>query len=502
MNRSKIVIALACLLIPGLITTVWFYSGRPQLQSSPIPDYPTIDLPQAPISTEIPRQQPPSQPSTSILFDFSHGNLVSLSELDPFIRFIEARGGAIHTTSLEMDLTESLKSANAFVCLSPIQAYSEIDKNALSAFVKRGGKLLVAADPTRNTMAVEGMATGMKGVDAANLVLEPYDISFSDDYLYDMLDNEGNYRNVKLSSFDTHPLMKDVHQLVIYGGHSVKSSGKSLACSNESTFSSGTDHAGKFSPFALVNSGLGSVLAIGDLSILTSQYVQSADNQVFVSNLADFLTESNRQRNLADFPKIFSGNVILEPVQKIKVDGQMLTTISKLEKALGTPSGGLTISRIDDPSVNRILLTTFISSDETKGILEKLKINLSPKPEIEDTPELTPTGQVEPHATSTPGIPELGFPNVEFPKETISETPTTGPKEIEVPGMGVLMTSDLGLVGFVQEDKRSSLIIMAASPEKLQSFIEELSITSLSGCLIQNDLAACKVTGTNLEPKG
>ncbi len=142
------------------------------------------------------------------------------------------------------------------------------------------------------------MPTGlsMSSVDAANLILEPYDISFSDDYLYDMVNNEGNFRNILISEFANHELTEGIGRLVIYGGHSVHSSGKSLASTSENTYSSANDHPGKFSPVDIINSGKGSVLAIGDINLLTSQYVQSADKQIFVQNLAAFLTESAQKR--------------------------------------------------------------------------------------------------------------------------------------------------------------------------------------------------------------
>ncbi len=55
-------------------------------------------------------------------------------------------------------------------------------------------------------MVSDLMPTGISGVDVANLLLEPYDAAFVDDYLYDMTTNEGNYRNVIFSEFSGHEL--------------------------------------------------------------------------------------------------------------------------------------------------------------------------------------------------------------------------------------------------------------------------------------------------------
>jgi hypothetical protein len=142
MTRSKLFTALICLLLPGLLTIGWFYSNVPNTQSSNLPDYPTIDIPQPPVSTLIPRATPPAVPSTTILFDMSHSNMATLSEIDPFIRFIEAKGGEIRVTENEFDLAQLLKSANAYVTLAPIQGFSGADIAAIKEFVYRGGSSL------------------------------------------------------------------------------------------------------------------------------------------------------------------------------------------------------------------------------------------------------------------------------------------------------------------------------------------------------------------------
>jgi hypothetical protein len=425
--------------------------------------------------------------------------------LDPLVRFIEADGGAIEITSETSILAESLKSADAFICAAPVIPFTKEDSLAVEAFVERGGKLVVITDPTRNTLQSATPATSsVSSLDASNLLLEPFDVSITDDYLYNMSQNEGNFRNVKISNFAKDELTKGINQLVIYGGHSIHSNGKSLATTGENTFSSANDRPDTFSLIDLVKSGSGNVLVIGDLSLFTTQYVQSADNQVFVQNLANYLTESNRPKTLPDFPHVFSGKIIVLPANQMEVDGKMVSIVSKLEKSLGIKTGGLTISEKDDLSANRILLSTFVSTDETKEVFDKLKINLSPKSEDRKTPEPTATVNKKPTSTSTPMESEDKLTNEESSGEYSSESSKeeTGPGKIEIPGMSVISTSDLGLVGLVHEEKRSTLIIVAASPEKLQGFISELSINGLTGCLIQGDVAACKVTGSDLEPKG
>ncbi|NMB54245.1 MAG: hypothetical protein GYA15_06045 [Leptolinea sp.] len=515
MKRTNILIALASLVIPGLITGFWFYTSAPAREPVTLPDFSRIDIPHAPLSTPIDHPKPPVETTTTILFDLSHGNQVSLSEIDPFIRSIESLGGSIEVTSQESFLGDALKHANAFVSLAPTIGYFANERAALLSFVQRGGKLIIASDPTRTMqsfMAAEGAPqgsaapTGLSGVDAANLILEPFDIAILDDYLYDMKSNEGNFRNVIFSDFHDNSLMAGIEKLVIYGGHTVNSHGDSLTESRETTFSSLTDQAGIFSPFALVKYGAGSVLAMGDLSLLTTQYAYSADNQVFVENLAKSLTENNRGKTLSDFPSVFDGDVALIPDEGIQMNADLVTTIAKLERMIGLQPGELTVSAKNDANKNRIVLSTFSASQDTQDIIKNLKINLSPESK-KTTP--TPTQETEkiPTATATPPG-EMG--DTYNPKgtdyEDIIPGGTTGepegPAEIEIPGMDVIATKNLGVVGLIRDEKQTTLVLLASSQENLQSFVDMLTIEGLSGCFIQENVAACKISASNMIPKG
>lgn len=506
MKRSNILIALACLIIPGLLTVLWFYAGLPTVNPASIPDFPSIDLPVPPLSTEISRQKPPAKPTTTVLFDMTHGNAVTLSEIDPFIRSIESFGGSIQVTVPESDLGQLLKTANAFVSLSPLMEYSALDKNAVTAFVQRGGKLVIAADPTRNTMASEGILRMLSGVDAANLLGEPFDMAFMDDYLYDMVTNEGNFRNVIFSDFEENPLTRGVARLVVYGGHSIRSHGGALASSSATTFSSASDQAGDYSPFAMIQYGEGSVIAMGDLSLMTTQYVFSADNQVFTHSLAGYLTRETRKRSLADFPIIFDGKITLIPDTGIDMNSDLLTAISKLEKAVGTEPGNLIVSRDEVTDTHRIILSTFKMGDRSKDIIEELKIDLSPEPEEENTPATTSSPEMEPTETPTPDSEDMetnleDVLNISEGKES-QDSESGSPTEIEIPGMQRITTENLGLVGLVREKDHTTLIIMASSLNDLKTFIGQVAVNGLSGCFIQNDVAACKVNGSEFEPQG
>ncbi len=137
------------------------------------------------------------------------------------------------------------------------------------------------------------------------------------------------------------------------------------------------------------------------------------------------------------------------------------------------------------------------SGDESEDIIKKLKIDLSPVPKKTGTPSPTPDAENKPSISPTETKPEDGLTFDEFSEKEEAETDLNIPDEIEIPGLSVVSTKDLGVVGLVRDGDRTTLLIMASSPENLKSFVEELTINGLSGCLIKDNLAACKVTGTD-----
>jgi hypothetical protein len=504
MKINRALIALVVFILPILATGFWFYAGFAKKTSSPLPDYPGIDQPQPPISTLVALPDPPKSTSTPVLIDMKHGNLVTLSEIDPLLRNIESMGCAIDIYREDGDLSSKLKSASSFLVPVPLVSFSADEMLAVTSFVKRGGRLVVITDPTRNTLLTEGGSIGMTGVDAANLILEPFDLSFNDDYLYNLVKNEGNYRNIFLTDISKDELMKGINQLVIYGGHSLNNNGTPLAIAGNGTFSSSEDQTGSLSPINIIPFDKGQVLAIGDISLMTSQYVQSKDNQVFVRNLAEFLTESTREKTLADFPFLFQADVVIQPAGDLTVDGELLSAITNLEKSVTNASGLLTISQDVTTKGDRILLTTFKINKSTKDILETLKIDTTPTlptPEPTLQPEgLTP--EPKPTQMLTPTLPILKKTLEKVNSPLDFEIPVEKPGFIQIPGMGIIETDGLGIVGLVRDGDRTSLIIMANSQEKIQELINQISSENLKSCLIHDNLAACRISGMSIKPLG
>jgi hypothetical protein len=54
----------------------------------------------------------------------------------------------------------------------------------------------------------------------------------------------------------------------------------------------------------------------------------------------------------------------------------------------------------------------------------------------------------------------------------------------------------------VHEKEHTSLLILANSQEKIQELLNQLSTENLTNCLVQNDVAACRISGSDIKPGG
>src|SRR3989304_5227563 len=91
---------------------------------------------------------------------------------------------------------------------------------AAPAAADAGGRRRVVLDPPRGGGGIDIFGFVLSGsaqdVSSVNLLLEPHDLAFSNDYLYNVLQNEGNFRNVFLSPGEPADLTGDLSQAVFY----------------------------------------------------------------------------------------------------------------------------------------------------------------------------------------------------------------------------------------------------------------------------------------------
>ena len=460
MRRGAILIpvGLGLLLIPIVGRVLWFYRGSYSPPDEiPLPAYSEISIPQPPVQeTRSLPAEPDADLSSVVLIDTAHSNRFDVSELETLTRALAARGAAFQLLDSNAEIDElglegRLKYVKAFVVVAPFDSYTALEVEAVRRFVERDGRLLVILDPTRSSPDADlfdfGDEAGGGDVTVANQLLEPLDLAFSNNYLYDLVENEGNFRNVFFETFNENPLTEDLATLTLYAARSVYTeSGTPLVLGGETVFSSITDSGGGLSVAAL-SPNMGA-LALGDLTFLQPPYDSVTDNRQFIENLADYLIAGQREVALEDLPYVFTGPVAVVQSGDFTLQAETLSALQAMVGILREAGIELIFPEEPLPEGDRLVLGLFDPDPDLDDYLDLLEITL---------PSDDPDGL------------------------------------LHVSGFWALNPAGIGVVGLSRGEEGTTLALLAEDEERLVSLLESISSDLLDGCLVQGAYALCMV---------
>jgi len=207
--------------------------------------------------------------SGTVLIDMSHSNNFNAGDINLLISRIIARGYSIEYFRDGSNLKKNLSSSASFVVISPASSFSSADAKTVKEFTDGGGRLLMLSEP-------------VKGGEINSLASE-FGILFWDDYLYNLKENDGNFRYIYLSEFAKNNITKGLHRIVFYTASSVFGNG--VIFTDNDTYSSSRGEKGRYPVAVMANDR---VLAIGDVTFMSEPY-NTMDNNRLIYNIADFL---------------------------------------------------------------------------------------------------------------------------------------------------------------------------------------------------------------------
>lgn len=447
MKRQYLYIAIAALLLPALLRGLWFYRGVPSERGEiSIPDYASFSRPEAAVNT--PDMEDVDQLGGTVLLDGAHYNQFALNEIDSLTAAIRARGGNLKTITDPFALENELKSASAYITISPNLAFLETEVLALKNFAERGGKILVFTDATRIYLSydyISGNPIAIGDVNAANSLLKSWDITVNNDYLYNTVRNEGNFRNVLFDEFGKSELTFGLDKVALYGTHSVESASGVILLENAETSLSSIDDAHDPNAGGAVLSEDESMAVFGDFTFLTPPYSTYTDNATLIQNLADFILTGKQTASLDVFPYLFTQNTI-----KVYVSSELEKTPS-LIAALGSLQTNLRtlnykIEIVDDmpTSGDAVLIGLFDAEEEFDTYLKRA--------------------------------------DVEIDGGTLSTV-----------ALGDVNRSGNGLLLFDATQRGNTLTMLADSEEDLITLLGAMGYNGLSSCLTSPQMAVCSV---------
>lgn len=292
------------ILLIGIIAVVlgrgfFYYNGFYTPPPSEAPSYEQVVAPMA-LSTNFSDTYEVGE--GTVLIDFAHDNAFDSDELNVLVLRLIARGLTIRFfetgDDLEKELLgeeakedddeeenleenngeeeqaeEELTVPNALIVVSPREEFSNEEKETISKFVENGGKLLLIADPARRSKM--------------NSLSLDFGLVFEPDYLYNMQENDANFRNIFIAEFVENEITRNLEKIALYIAGSISSTDSGIAFSDENTFSSLIETRAELSPIALAEES--KVLAISDLTFMTEPYNGILDNNQLISNIGDWL---------------------------------------------------------------------------------------------------------------------------------------------------------------------------------------------------------------------
>ena len=300
-------IAILLVALAFFLGAFFFYRGDYEAPPTPAVPFEQIGVPSSPLSSF---SETPLVQQGVLLFDGMHRNDFEKGEISTLLSRVTDRGydieflgetsgfGSFRFSSLSLGerlflLDEKLRQADSFAVILAGDPYDRAEVDIVQRFVEKGGKLLLIADPARGH--------------EMNSLSERFGITFQPDYLYNQVEHDLNFQNIFVRDFTGDEITTGLREIVLYTAGSIKSSGTRLAHTDENTRSIIVERTEPFYP--MVKAGDGLVLAISDLTFMIPPQNEILDNDVLVSNIANFLTESRREFELADFPHFFKGAV-------------------------------------------------------------------------------------------------------------------------------------------------------------------------------------------------
>lgn len=344
MNKWKLFIGIVLLVV--ILQTVLYYRG---FYFAPESKPQSFDIKIAELPSE--KAADLFKPSNvSVLLDVSHENNFKPQEVEGLLSRLSARGAKIELLRDSNNLAEKLKPFDAFVVISPKKGFEPSEAKDVKAFVEKNGRLFVVADPDRDL--------------AVNSLLTEFGMFAEYDYLYNLEENDGNFRFIYVKKFAPHDVTRQLSQIALYNACSITAEGKGIAFTDGNTLSASQLGKNSYSPMA----ASGNVLALCDQTFLENEFNSVLDNPQLLSNLADWISSAKKSYGLVDYPHFFKGGVSIVAESDltksaISLRSSLASTAGQAEvvrEHLANQKNQITIATYDSPNLSKHIAATGI----------------------------------------------------------------------------------------------------------------------------------------------
>jgi hypothetical protein len=508
-NRNLLfpVVFVAAALVAIVARILWFYpiSGRYSAPDLPESTFPRIES----LSDDYDAAADLEVEGRVVLIDTGHSNEFDEDEMSVPLGRLTTNGADVKFVGSGTELIQELRRAYALVVLAPSSEFSSDEVQAIKEFVGKGGRLVVFGEPTRQ-----------RSVDGLNSLANAFGVTYLDDYVYNMVENDGGFRNVIFTRFaDDVQVTEGLDEVVFQTAYSLRAvKDQAIILGDRDTFSSSNEIPGDVIVAALA--GEARVLFMPDITFLTSPYNTFADNDVLLDNIVAFALTGERIYDLEDFPYFFDTTVQVVYEEPATLNNTLDDAIS-LRTTL--TESGLEANLAEEIETGNGLVYLALYENASDDILDKLEadgITLSDEPvpvpengdedEEEDFFSTSDEEKSETGSILVEGFAHLDQANTVLihlvVPPSVSEGDTEESDQEEAEDMEdteeeAEATEEPEDADETSEDEEESeevaeptyeVILLATSEEVLVSGIDRLLTGDLQDCLITSFTAVCK----------
>lgn len=226
----------------------------------------------------------------TVVFDGTHNNRFEPEDVAALTGAIVRAGGDVRFTAPGASMSSALAGADVLVIVDPGVPYGSTEIDAIESFVRDGGRVVIFAEPNRQTVQASGFALAVATERSRVTALgSAFGIGFDTEYLYDMRANDGGFKNVVAGSTPRGgDLTEGVEQVAMYTATSLSVDRGSVVLRTADSAERGGERSENGYPVAVLTAR-GKVLAFGDASFIGEETAAVGDNDVLIGRIVEFM---------------------------------------------------------------------------------------------------------------------------------------------------------------------------------------------------------------------
>lgn len=253
-----------------------------------------------------------SEGEKRLLIDTAHNNDFSEEEIAPIVEALTAAGHEVDVGAAATgggfggaDYNATLRQYDAVLVISPVSSFSEGERLALEKYTDGGGRLAVLGEPTQADVGEGSFGLVLAQISfGANGLTTQYGARMGADMIYNMDDsaNDNNFKSVNSVQDGSSVLSEGVDTITFSrAGYIVPvadSGAEVLFTAADGTRALETDRTGTYA--TVVKNG--NMIFVADSDFVTRSEIYDADNEVFISNLLEFMVSGDKPDDVPESP--------------------------------------------------------------------------------------------------------------------------------------------------------------------------------------------------------